>query len=69
MLDGTRNATRHIQARGNHAAGLAHGSFYTYFDSKEDVFRQVADRVVRDVYGALEGYRFREVLVWCEALP
>jgi AcrR family transcriptional regulator len=37
------------------AAGLAHGSFYTYFDSKEDVFRQVADRVVQDVYGALEG--------------
>jgi hypothetical protein len=24
MLDGTRNATRHIQARGNHAASLAH---------------------------------------------
>jgi AcrR family transcriptional regulator len=37
-----------------HAAGLAHGSFYTYFDSKEDMFRQVADRVVQDVYRALE---------------
>jgi AcrR family transcriptional regulator len=37
-----------------HAADLAHGSFYTYFDSKEDVFRQVADRVVQDVYSALE---------------
>jgi AcrR family transcriptional regulator len=37
------------------AADLAHGSFYTYFDSKADVFRQVADRVVQDVYGALDG--------------
>ena len=24
------------------AAGVAHGSFYTYFDSKEDVFREMA---------------------------
>jgi AcrR family transcriptional regulator len=26
------------------AAGVAHGSFYHYFDSKEDVFRELADQ-------------------------
>lgn len=26
-------------------AGLSHGSFYHYFDSKEDVFREVAEEV------------------------
>jgi AcrR family transcriptional regulator len=36
-------------------AGLAHGSFYTYFDSKADVFRTVAGTVVDEMYGALDG--------------
>jgi AcrR family transcriptional regulator len=35
-------------------AGIAHGSFYTYFDSKEDVFRDVAGAVVDEMYAALE---------------
>jgi AcrR family transcriptional regulator len=35
-------------------AGVAHGSFYTYFDSKDDVFRQVVAGVVEDMYSALE---------------
>lgn len=34
-------------------AGVAHGSFYTYFSSKEDIFRSLADDVVEDVYKAL----------------
>jgi AcrR family transcriptional regulator len=36
------------------AAGVAHGSFYTYFDSKEDVFRELAEAVVKEVYAALD---------------
>jgi AcrR family transcriptional regulator len=36
-------------------AGVAHGSFYTYFASKDEVFREVADRVVTEMYAALEG--------------
>jgi AcrR family transcriptional regulator len=36
------------------AAGVAHGSFYTYFNSKEDVFREIVDEVVNDVYAALD---------------
>jgi AcrR family transcriptional regulator len=35
-------------------ADVAHGSFYTYFDSKEDVFRVVATEVVRDMYHSLD---------------
>jgi AcrR family transcriptional regulator len=30
------------------AAGVAHGSFYTYFDSKEDVFREMATGLMRE---------------------
>jgi AcrR family transcriptional regulator len=33
------------------AAGVGHGTFYTYFDSKEAVFRAAADAVVREMYG------------------
>jgi AcrR family transcriptional regulator len=36
-------------------AKVAHGSFYTYFSSKEEVFRDVAERVVAEMYTALEG--------------
>lgn len=35
-------------------AKVAHGSFYTYFVSKEDVFGEVAGRVVDSMYAALE---------------
>lgn len=35
------------------AAGLAHGSFYTYFESKDDIFRQVSNRAADEVYVAL----------------
>lgn len=33
------------------AAAVGHGTFYTYFDSKEAVFRAVADAVVQEMYG------------------
>jgi AcrR family transcriptional regulator len=36
------------------AARVAHGSFYTYFDSKEDIFRQIVESVAEDVYAALD---------------
>lgn len=36
------------------AAGVAHGSFYTYFDSKEDVFREMVAGVMDDFHAALE---------------
>lgn len=36
------------------AAGVAHGSFYTYFDSKEDVFREVVREVIDAVYASLD---------------
>lgn len=36
------------------AARVAHGSFYTYFDSKEDVFREIVEAVADDVYAALD---------------
>lgn len=36
-------------------AEVAHGSFYTYFNSKEEVFRDVAERVTNEIYSALEG--------------
>lgn len=35
-------------------AGVSHGTFYTYFDSKGDVFREVAERVVDEMYQALD---------------
>ena len=31
------------------AAGVAAGTFYTYFDSKEEIFREVADEVLADL--------------------
>jgi len=34
-------------------SGVAHGTFYTYFDSKEDVFAEVADALVVDFQSAL----------------
>ena len=34
-------------------AGVAHGTFYTYFGSKEDVFAEVADALVVDFQSAL----------------
>ncbi len=36
------------------AAHVAHGSFYTYFDSKEDIFREIVEAVAGDVYAAPE---------------
>ena len=36
------------------AARVAHGSFYTYFDSKEDIFREIVETVADDVYAALD---------------
>jgi AcrR family transcriptional regulator len=30
-------------------AGLSHGSFYTYFESKEEIFREVIDAVKVDM--------------------
>ncbi|GLY90581.1 TetR/AcrR family transcriptional regulator [Actinoallomurus iriomotensis] len=38
---------RHITER----AGAAYGTFYTYFDSKEAVLREVADRIFADMTG------------------
>jgi len=32
------------------AAGVAHGSFYTYFDSKEAIFREAANALVGDMF-------------------
>lgn len=32
------------------AAGVASGSFYTYFDSKEAVFREVVDELIDELY-------------------
>jgi AcrR family transcriptional regulator len=34
------------------AAGVAHGSFYTYFDSKEAIFREVANTLVGEMFAA-----------------
>jgi AcrR family transcriptional regulator len=36
------------------AAGLAHGSFYTYFDSKEDVFRELVEVALQEVSEAID---------------
>ncbi|MGH2875890.1 MAG: TetR/AcrR family transcriptional regulator [Solirubrobacteraceae bacterium] len=36
------------------AAGVAHGSFYTYFDSKDDVFREMVTGVMDDFLAALD---------------
>lgn len=35
-------------------AHVSHGTFYTYFDSKSDIFREVAERVVGEMYVALD---------------
>ncbi|MFT3872376.1 MAG: TetR/AcrR family transcriptional regulator [Nocardioides sp.] len=35
-------------------AGVSHGSFYTYFDSKDDVFREAAVATVDDIKLALD---------------
>jgi AcrR family transcriptional regulator len=32
------------------AAGVANGTFYSYFDSKEAIFREVADELVEQLY-------------------
>lgn len=37
------------------AAEVAHGTFYTYFDSKRDVFKALADDVVDEIFAALKG--------------
>jgi AcrR family transcriptional regulator len=39
----------------NREARVSHGSFYTYFDSKDDIFWAVADGVFAEMYEALEG--------------
>jgi AcrR family transcriptional regulator len=31
-------------------AGVAHGTFYTYFESKEDIFRETAEALVDEFY-------------------
>ncbi|HEX3802002.1 MAG TPA: helix-turn-helix domain-containing protein [Solirubrobacteraceae bacterium] len=36
------------------AARVSHGTFYTYFDSKEEIFREVATAVVDEMYWALD---------------
>jgi AcrR family transcriptional regulator len=36
------------------AAGVAHGSFYTYFDSKEDVFRELVEVALMEVAEAID---------------
>lgn len=36
------------------AAGVAHGSFYTYFDSKEDVFRELVEAAILEVAAAID---------------
>jgi AcrR family transcriptional regulator len=41
------------------AAGVSHGGFYTYFDSKEAIFRDVAAEVVDEVHGVLSEPGFR----------
>jgi AcrR family transcriptional regulator len=51
VRDGYRDARIADIAR---QADVAHGSFYTYFDSKEDVFRVVATEVVEDMYRSLD---------------
>jgi AcrR family transcriptional regulator len=35
-------------------ARVSHGTFYTYFDSKEEVFREVASVVIDEMYRALD---------------
>src|SRR3974390_3776919 len=36
-------------------AGLSHGSFYHYFDSKEEIFREVAAAVEEQLSAPMEG--------------
>ncbi len=33
-------------------AGVSHGTFYTYFDGKESLFRQIVDGVVEEIFAA-----------------
>lgn len=33
-------------------AGVSHGTFYTYFDGKEALLREIVDAVVRDIFAA-----------------
>ncbi|MFT3872388.1 MAG: helix-turn-helix domain-containing protein [Nocardioides sp.] len=35
-------------------AGVAHGSFYTYFDSKDHVFREAAGAVIDEIHAGLD---------------
>lgn len=35
-------------------AGVAHGTFYTYFDSKEHIFREVAGGVIDEMYESID---------------
>jgi AcrR family transcriptional regulator len=35
-------------------AGVAHGTFYTYFESKEDVFKAVSTEVLDEIYAELK---------------
>ncbi|MEA2382434.1 MAG: hypothetical protein QOH72_2405 [Solirubrobacteraceae bacterium] len=41
------------------AAGVSHGGFYTYFDSKDAILRDVASAVVEQMYGVLGAPGFR----------
>ena len=34
-------------------AGVSHGTFYTYFDGKESLLREVVDAVVREIYTSM----------------
>jgi AcrR family transcriptional regulator len=36
-------------------AGVASGTFYTYFDSKEEIFREIAARVLKEMSEAFRG--------------
>jgi AcrR family transcriptional regulator len=37
------------------AAKVAHGTFYTYFDSKRDIFKALADEVTDEIFAAVKG--------------
>lgn len=37
------------------AAGVASGTFYTYFDSKEEIFREIAGQVLQEMSEAFRG--------------
>jgi AcrR family transcriptional regulator len=60
ILEGARRA---FEKRGNYIetrltdiaqeAGVAYGSLYTYFDSKESLFREMVDQIEADAYDAV----------------